>query len=455
MEGAGREDMHRTATAGHRRAIAWRAGLYSGLVLAPLALTAVTGGLTGTGLLRAGGRVAALLAFPVLMLQPALSARFHWIERPFGLDRLLAFHRVAGATAFALAVLHPLLLSLSGGSWRLITSLQLPWQLMVGKAALAVLVLYATGALFHAALRIPFQWWLRMHNAFAPAILAGAFVHSWAIRMEYAPPAMGVLWLVLAALGVFSYLHLTVFQRLRARSRALAVTEVTRVADRVWGLRMEPESGDGVFTHLPGQFMFVTLLRGRGLPAEEHPFTIASAPGEDGALEIAPKELGDFTCTVGETRPGDRAAVMGPYGRFSYLLRPERRRLVLVAGGIGITPFMSMLRHMRDSGNERDVLLLYGNRTAGDIAFGRELSALAGSQSPPGLEVVHVLSRPSAEWEGETGYIDRELLERYLEDTGQTGFYVCGPPAMMETVTRTLGSMGAPPERIHTERFSL
>ena len=447
--------MLKTGTAAVRKAIVWRIALYGVLVLAPLALTAATGGFADQGSWRVAGRAAALLAFPMLMLQPVLSARFHWIERPVGLDRLLVFHRATGTTALFLALMHPVFLSLSFWGWGLIASLDLPWQLMVGKAALLVLVVYAAGALFHGLLRVPFQWWLRAHNAFAPVILAGAFVHSWAMDIETAPVAMRALWLGLLAAGVFSYLHLTVFKRLRARRRALAVTDVTRIADRVWGLRMEPRSGAAPFHYLPGQFMFVTLLRGRGLAAEEHPFTIASPPDGSGALEIAPKELGDFTSTVGETRPGDRAAVMGPYGRFSFLLRPKRKRLVMVAGGIGITPFMSMLRYMRDREEDREVLLLYGNRTPSDIAFADELAGMADGDGPPGLKVVHVLSAAPEDWQGESGYIDGELLRRHLGDTGDTGFYVCGPPVMMAKVIRALRDMGVPAARIHSERFSL
>jgi len=447
--------MLKTGTAAHRRAMAWRLILYGALILAPLSMTAATGGFADQGTWRVAGRAAALIAFPMLMLQPVLSARFHWIERPVGLDRLLVFHRATGTTALFLALMHPVFLSLSFWGWGLITGMDLPWQLMVGKAALLVLLVYAAGALFHGLLRVPFQWWLRAHNAFAPVILAGAFVHSWAMDIEAAPVLMRVLWLGLLSAGIFSYLHLTVFQRLRARRRALAVTDVTRIADRVWGLRMEPRSGSAPFQHLPGQFMFVTLLRGRGLPAEEHPFTIASPPDAGGALEIAPKELGDYTSTVGETRPGDRAAVMGPYGRFSFLLRPERKRLVMVAGGIGITPIMSMLRYMRDREEDREVLLLYGNRTPSDIAFAEELAGMADGDGPPALKVVHVLSAAPEDWQGERGYIDGELLRRHGGDTGDTGFYVCGPPVMMAKVIRALRDMGVPAGRIHSERFSL
>jgi predicted ferric reductase len=428
--------------------------LWGFLVLAPLAAELATGGFAHSGPLKTAGRVSALLAFPILLLQPAISARFHWVERPFGLDRLLVFHRTVGAAAVVLAVLHPVFLALGSGSSRLLLSLDLPWQLMVGKAALAVLLVYAVAALFHGLLRLPFQWWLRLHNALTPVIVAGAFVHSWFIYAKFAAPLQQAVWVFLAGAGLFSWLHLTVYQRLRSRARPWKVSDVARLTPDVWSLRMQPPEGGG-FHHLPGQFLFVTLLRGRGLPAEEHPFTIASAPRRDRAVEIAPKELGDFTATVGQTRPGDRAAVMAPYGRFSYLLHPPRSRYVMIAGGIGITPLMSMIRHMHDSGCEAEVLLLYGCRTASDAAFADELGALEEADAGPDLRTVVVLSKPDEGWEGEAGYIDEGLLRRHVDASDDTGFYICGPPAMMDSVAGILVGMGVDSRRIHTERFSL
>lgn len=446
--------MHPDRASGGGMAVFWRIAPYVCLALAPLAVVLATGGLAHSGAFKAAGRISALLAFPILLLQPTISARFHWVERPFGLDRLFLFHRTAGATGVVLAVLHPVFLALGSGSSRLLVSLDLPWQLMVGKAALAVLVVYALGALFHGLLRLPFQWWLRMHNAFTPVIIAGAFVHSWFIYAKFAAEVQQAVWLLLAAAGLFSWLHLTVYQRLSSRARPWKVSDVARLTPDVWSIRMEPPKGGGL-RHLPGQFLFVTLLRGRGLPAEEHPFTIASSPCGDGAVEIAPKELGDFTATVRETRPGDRAAVMAPYGRFSYLLHARRSRYVMIAGGIGITPIMSMIRHMRDSGRNAEVLLLYGCRGPNDAAFEDELAALEESDAPPDLQTTVVLSRPNEGWKGERGYIDGRLLGRYVGEVGDSGFYVCGPPVMMDSVVEALRGMGVEAGRIHTERFAL
>ena len=120
-----------------------------------------------------------------------------------------------------------------------------------------------------------------------------------------------------------------------------------------------------------------------------------------------------------------------------------------------MTPLMSMLRHMRDTKAEVDVMLLYANRTEKDIVFREELAAIEAGDAPR-LKVVHILSEPEPGWNGETGYVDREKIARYLSDNmSEKAFYVCGPPAMNTKVIETLLAMGVPYPRIHTEIFSL
>lgn len=128
---------------------------------------------------------------------------------------------------------------------------------------------------------------------------------------------------------------------------------------------------------------------------------------------------------------------------------------MLIAGGIGITPLMSMLRHMRDTGSQRAVTLLYGNTTESDIVFPAELAEIVTVSQPP-LRVVHVISRPDESCSEEQGHIDAAKLERLLgEDLSGTGFYVCGPAAMSKQVAAVLRQRKVPLQRIHAESFSL
>lgn len=317
--------------------------LYIAAALLPAALMALTGGMEGAGIFLVAARFFAVTGFAMLLFQPLLSARFRWMERRPGLDRLLSFHRITGITAGIFIILHPLMLALNQQSLSLFTNFDSPWQINAGRITLAVFIIYGAGAVFRAGLKIPFQKWLRMHNALAPLLIAGGFLHSWFIKVQYLAPSMRVLWFILLFAGLFSYFHLTLYQRLSARMKPWRVSRVNRITGNVWEIVMEPPAGKHPFGYLPGQFLFVTFLRGRGLPNEEHPFTISSSPTEKGHVAVTIKESGDFTASIGETAPGDRAALMAPYGRFSYLLHPQGKRMVLIAGGIGVTPLLSMI----------------------------------------------------------------------------------------------------------------
>ena len=199
--------------------------------------------------------------------------------------------------------------------------------------------------------------------------------------------------------------------------------------------------------------LFLTLLRGRYLPVEEHPFTISSSPSENDHISVAVKESGDFTASIGQTGPKDRAAVLAPYGRFSFMLHPERKRTVFIAGGIGITPILSMLRYMTHLKMEREVFLFYANRTESDIAFRNELDAMGEEGSVPKLSLFHIISKPRENWDGEKGRLNGEILRKHLENFRDTAFYICGPPPMIEAVWRVLEDKGLSDQDIFYDKF--
>ncbi len=428
--------------------------VYTLLVCAALIVAAVSRPLTDHGFVYELGRSFALAGLGILALQSVLSARVLWVERPFGLDALMGYHKVMSGIALALIASHPVLLALGGAGWGLIYRTDSPWYIWFGKVALLLLVVQVFTSLFRRTIRLEFERWRLLHNQ--AAVMVGiAFVHARVTGGDFQETAMLALWWAMLAIAVVAYGYHKFVQPARARRRAYRVAEVRQETHNVWNLRLEPPAGEKHFDFRPGQFHFLTLFReGRELPVEEHPFTISSIPS-DASLASTIKESGDFTATIGRTEVGDRAAVEGPYGRFSHTLRPEEKDLVFVAGGIGITPLMSMLRHMRDRQLDTKVLLLYGNRTEGDIVFREELESMAAGGSPQ-LRVVHVLSEAADGWPGEKGYVDREKLERLVDgEYGAKMYYVCGPPPMMSMVVSALRDIGVPSARIEYERFSL
>ncbi len=400
------------------------------------------------------GRSLALLGFTILALQVFLAARVKWIEQPYGFDILIRFHRNMGIFALLLILAHPLLLAAGSGDWGLLLGPAVSLGVWLGRATLAVLIASVLLSVYQRSLGLTFERWRLVHDILSPLIIVGAFVHSFMIGADLNLAAMQGIWILAtgAAVAVFVY-HRIIRPRI-LRDHAYRVTEVVPEAPGVWTVKMKPAGGEPLFDYLPGQFQFITFFRDRGLPEEEHHWTISSSPADKGYVSSTIKALGDFTSTVGETRAGDRAAVNGGFGRFSYVLHPEERDLVFIAGGIGITPLMSMIRHMRDTRDNRQVLLVYANKDESGIVFSRELAGIeAGGY--PSLRVVHVLGSPPPGWSGESGFVDREKILRLCDgDLEGKVFYVCGPPGLITAVLDALKTLGVEDYRIRLEIFS-
>lgn len=401
------------------------------------------------------GRCLGQLAFAIMILQVVLASRLKWVERPFGLNLTFPFHRRMGTLAAILLLVHPICMALGGGGWHLVYGLDVDWWILLGKAALALLLVNVGISLWRVKLGIKFEKWRLWHDILGPLILVLVFTHSWYASEDFKLRPMQVLWVAFLAAAVLLFIYHRLIRPLQLRDHLYRVLEVKQEAAKVWTIKFAPPAGVPRFDFLPGQFQFVTLLRGRGLPEEEHHFTISSSPTEAGFHTSTIKESGDFTATIGQTKPGDHAVIQAPFGRFSYVHYPEARDLVFIAGGIGITPLMSNLRHMRDTRADKSVLHFFANRSENDIVFRKELAQMEGG-SRPELKVVHVLSRPDEAWQGEKGYLDREKIARLggLRLAAST-FFLCCPPPMLQDLVPTLRDLGVADNQIHFEYFSL
>lgn len=439
----------------YRRAQRYRlplAFLYGLLIALPAALAIA---LTGPQPLHYRlAKIFALLGFMILALQPVLSARLRWLDRPFGLNMLYIVHKVMPLVALLLLSAHPFVLAAALDRWPLLTNFQQPWYILLGKAALLLLWATVVVSLFYELLRLTFEQWRVAHNVLVLALLAAGFAHSIAVGSDLQLWPLRAAWIAALATALAAYIHHMVIVPWRRRRNMFVVDQVQRETDSVWTITLISERHRPL-DHLPGQFQFIRFHRGRDLPDEEHHFTISSSPAAEKYHESTIKEVGDFTAAIGRTKPGDKASVEAPFGHFSYTLGRADGDLVFIAGGIGITPLMSMLRHMRDTRSTRRVTLLYANRTQESIVFRRELDEIAAGGHPR-LTVVHVLSRPDESWNGPSGHIDRDFIRRRVEgDLSVCDFYVCGPLAMMRDIIGALLDLKVSDSRIHYERFAL
>jgi predicted ferric reductase len=420
----------------------------------PFALAALAAPVEAENLRTELGKGLALAAATILFLQVVLAGRFRAFSRHFGLDILVRFHRNMAVLALVMLLLHPVFIAWGGGHWDLLYSLDVPWYILMGKAALVLLLLNGVLSLFQRRIGLSFEGWRGAHDVIGPLLLVAAFTHSIVVGDDLHWTPLGALWVLLLAMAVALFAwHRLLRPRMLAR-HPWTVTAVEEEADGVHTLRLAPPEGEERYRYLPGQFHFLTLKRGRDLAEEEHHFTISSSPTQGREVTSTIKNLGDFTSTIGLTRPGDKAVVQGPFGRFSYVLHPGDKDLVFVAGGIGITPLMSMLRHMRDTGATIPVTLFHANANQAEMVFRKELEAMHGGNAPQ-LGYVPVLSHPGEGWQGETGHIDADMVRRHCGDdlAGKT-FYLCGPPGLVAALKKALAGLDVPDSRMRLEIFS-
>jgi predicted ferric reductase len=379
------------------------------------------------------GRLLALVGFILILFQVVLSSRLKWIERGLGQDKLLGVHKTAGVVGFAFMLSHPVLHASSD-------------LLAQGYGLIAVLLALVTvgTAILYGRLSLKYETWKQIHW-FNFIVVPIIFAHSLLLGTELnSQPALRIFWYVLGVLFVL-LAGAILWDRIRIKRHLLRVTDVVQETPDTWSLHFKSGSPD----HKPGQFLLLSLLHD-GRRTGPHPFTISSSP-TSGDLSVSVKAVGDFTATVKDTTSADEAYIDMPYGIFSFL-NYDAPNLVFIAGGIGITPFISMLRYMVDKKLERNVILIWGNKTEKDIAFKSELEQMAVAM--PSLRIIHVLSN-QPEWPGEKGYVDTRLLHTHLDGFENPQVFVCGPPVMMTKVVRSLQQVGVPKARIHFERFAL
>lgn len=181
--------------------------------LHPLLLVLVSNPTPGTNVVYEIGRNLALAAFPIVLMQPILTARFPWIDGPAGMANTLRFHKAMGVAAVVGLVCHPLCLAFGGAGIGLLGFLGLPWFVIIGKATLAMLIIHVLLALFRKQSGMAYVTWKRVHAMTAPLILAGAFVHSWYTGTDLALRSLRVYWVLLLGLAATAL----VYTRLKSR----------------------------------------------------------------------------------------------------------------------------------------------------------------------------------------------------------------------------------------------
>jgi predicted ferric reductase len=383
----------------------------------------------------------ALPAYAAFGTNVVLAARLRTVELLFGgLDHIYRVHRRLGATVAIALVAHAGLMAASRGTAGIDAAVGL-FQPSAGSAifsGVVVLAVVVTAVLlsFYAPLR--HGLFVNVQRLMGLAFVASAF-HVF--RVPAASAASRPLQAYLAALAVAAgsaYLYRSLLGQFLVRRYPYQLVDVHRLDERVVELVAAPEGQPLRF--VPGQFAFVSLdhpFADRG----PHPFSITSARGERN-LRFVVKGVGDHTTALLDAKPGVRARVEGPYGALSHE-RMATTRQIWIAGGIGITPFLSMARSLDQERYRVD--LYYGTAHASEAHFMDELAAIA-SAGGGSFRVIPVR-------EDEEGFITAEKVAEACGDLADCDILICGPPAMLDNLMGQFLARGVPESRIHAEDF--
>jgi predicted ferric reductase len=382
-----------------------------------------------------------------------LATRFRFIENLFGgLDKAYKVHRWVGESAFFLIFLHPIFLALDPKyhffSYFWIDYLpeeELHYYVarMSGISALLIFILLVAFSLW-----IPMRYhrWKQTHNFFGLLLLLVVF-HGIAAQGEIMSYPFLLGWFGLwVTMGLLGFLYIRLLYRWFGPLHDYIVHHVEQLGD-ITEIYLQSRRPYRRLLHRPGQFIYI-YFDSPELSSEPHPFSISSEPQSD-YLRISIKDLGDWTGRMKQLEKGEHAYVWGPYGKFSdHYFEHADKEAVLIGGGIGITPFLSIVKDkIFQSGERNEVYLFYSYEKKGEDYYREEVEQV-DADTDHFSSILHCADKK--------GYLSAEIIkEKVGGDLSNKVFLICGPKPMMDALQKQLLEAGVSFEHIFKEDFSV
>ncbi len=390
------------------------------------------------------GQVTSLVGFALMAVVIIFASRLWFIERGlYGLNRVFIEHHRLGSIAFILLLAHPIFLALSYFTFsaRSAALFLLPnlsaWPQALGTVSL-LLMIVLLGITFYLAWR--YGTWKFSHRFLALAFLIAIFHVAFITSDVSRSLVLRAYLLSLGGLALVAYGYRLLVEFGEVGKHEYVVSALRQLAQGVYEVSLRPSIKP--FSYHAGQFAFLTL-RQQGMSREDHPFSFVSAPF-DSEIKFAIKELGDFTKTLSDLKVGSVVHIEGPYGMFGRGAKTAASE-IWIAGGIGITPFVSLARDLSRSGRSAD--LYYSVKTDEELVYCEELVSLAEAL-PSKFRFIPYVAK-------EKGFLSANAVEEISGPLIDRRVYVCGPPAMMNSLKQQFIKKGVSAQNINTEEFSL
>jgi predicted ferric reductase len=392
------------------------------------------------------GRITGLLGAYLALLQVLMLARLPWLDRLVGFDRMTIWHRRNGKACIVLIVVHTIattagytLTDQVGLGKEISTLLGTYPGMVVATIGTGLMVAVVLTSLMIVRRRLRYEAWYAVH-LLAYAGIALGYVHQVPTGNELtADPGAQRYWHLLY---IVPLALVVVFRGLMPLARAglhrLQVEEVVREAPGVVSLYIGGRRLDRLGARA-GQF-FIWRFLAPGLWWESHPFSLSAAP-HGRRLRITVKASGDYSARLAAIRPGTRVVADGPFGRFTAASR-RRERLLMIAGGIGITPIRALLDELP---HDADVTVVYRALADADIVFRSELDQL-------GVTLHYVVGDHR---DARSAHLlTAAHLSELVPDLRERDVFLCGPPGLVASIRGTLHEAHVPRRNIHLEEFA-
>ena len=200
------------------------------------------------------------------------------------------------------------------------------------------------------------------------------------------------------------------------------------------------------FSYKPGQYIMVTIKSGE--KELVHPLSLSSSPTDLDFIEFTKKlTSSEYSNRLRAMRIGDWAKIDGPYGKFT--CECEFEKILFLAGGIGITPFYSIVKFCTDNKLPTGMILFYGARNQSEIAFKTELDEMQLRNG--NLRIIYVLNEATPGWSGKVGFVTPEMIRQEVPEFKDYVFYACGPPGMVSAMQKMITALGLPASQLRLE----
>jgi len=433
--------------------VAWLSGL--GTVIGAPSLTYLALPSSG-GLWHRLSVLTGLLALSALVCAAVLPSRVRSLNRALGIESVIDLHRFLGVVTAALVFAHlACVVAAAPANVMLLDLATAPGRAKAATISTLALVALASLTVLRNRARLSYELWKWSHVTLAATALVFAGLHVWLLDQLVRDAVIGTMLALFALVLGIVFGHRWVWRPMFDPSTEFVIHDIRRENPTVSTLVLAPCSRGGrpatTWAFAPGQFAWIRL--DRSVMAQEHPFTIASRAHSD-ATEFTIRHTGDFTRALRRLPIGATVWVDGPHGAFTNDVETSAG-FVMIAGGVGITPMMSMLRTAAHRLDPRPYRLVVVASSPQDLLFRAELAHLRRVLD---LEVTEVLRRPVEGWTGPTGDIGVELLSAVLGGAhrpADVDYFICGPPALVTDALSALDLLGAAPDHIHTEQFDM